>query len=73
MFVNMHVYGTPEACYERIVSIADTLGADGYVGVFGYSDVPYEEAERSMRLFAREVLPELKKLAPAAERTAVAP
>jgi hypothetical protein len=30
--------------------------------------MPVEEGERSMRLFAKEVMPELKKLAPVAER-----
>ena len=32
-----------------------------FVGVFSYAGMPEDEAERNMRLFAREVLPELKK------------
>jgi hypothetical protein len=32
------------------------------VGVFSYAGMPWEEAERNMRLFAREVLPALQKL-----------
>ena len=35
---------------------------DSYTGVFSYAGMPVEEAERSMKLFAREVMPELKKL-----------
>jgi len=37
-----------------------------FVGVFSYAGMPYDEAERNMRLFAREVTPELKKLGGAA-------
>jgi hypothetical protein len=71
MFVNIHTWGTPEECYQKIAHITEIIGAGGFVGVFSYGDMPWEEAERSMRLFAGEVLPELKKLAPEAERVAV--
>jgi hypothetical protein len=42
------------------------------VGVFSYAGMPYGEAERSQRMFASEVLPELKKVQPlaAAQRSA---
>ena len=33
-----------------------------YVGVFSYAGMSHAEAERSMRLFARTVLPELQHL-----------
>jgi hypothetical protein len=33
----------------------------GFVGVFSYAGMPHEEAARNMRLFARSVMPELKK------------
>jgi hypothetical protein len=32
------------------------------VGVFGYAGMPHDEAERNLRLFARDVMPELQKL-----------
>jgi len=35
------------------------------VGVFSYAGMPWPEAERNMRLFAREVMPALQKLGPA--------
>jgi hypothetical protein len=35
---------------------------DGYMGVFSYAGMPIEEAERSMRLFAHSVMPELQGL-----------
>ena len=40
-------------------------------GVFGYAGMPYVEAERSMRLFAAEVMPELQRLEGAATTTPV--
>jgi alkanesulfonate monooxygenase SsuD/methylene tetrahydromethanopterin reductase-like flavin-dependent oxidoreductase (luciferase family) len=65
-FMNLQVWGTPAQCYEKILEIRGRVGNDSYVGVFSYAGMPYDEAERNMRLFAREVMPELKKLGPAA-------
>ena len=67
-FLNLQVWGTPEMCYEKIVENADRAGADGFVGVFSYAGMPWDEAERNMRLFADTVRPELQKLPTAAER-----
>ena len=61
-FVNLQVFGTPAQCYERILDIHARTGNSHYVGVFSYAGMPYEDAERSMRLFAREVMPALQKL-----------
>jgi alkanesulfonate monooxygenase SsuD/methylene tetrahydromethanopterin reductase-like flavin-dependent oxidoreductase (luciferase family) len=62
-FVNLQVSGTPEQCYERIADIHRRTGNSHYVGVFSYAGMPYDEAERSMRLFAAEVMPQVRKLA----------
>jgi len=64
-FVNLQVSGTPEQCYERILDIRRRTGNSHYVGVFSYAGMPYDQAERNMRLFATEVMPALKKLGPA--------
>src|SRR5439155_742947 len=74
-FVNLQVSGTPEQCYEKILDIHRRTGNSHYIGVFSYAGMPYEDAESNMRLFAKEVMPELKKLAiaaPAAPEAAVA-
>jgi alkanesulfonate monooxygenase SsuD/methylene tetrahydromethanopterin reductase-like flavin-dependent oxidoreductase (luciferase family) len=63
-FVDLQVSGTPEQCYEKILDIRRRVGNDHFVGVFSYAGMPYDEAERNMRLFAREVMPELQKLGP---------
>jgi alkanesulfonate monooxygenase SsuD/methylene tetrahydromethanopterin reductase-like flavin-dependent oxidoreductase (luciferase family) len=61
-FVDLQVWGTPEQCHEKILDIRRRTGNSHYVGVFSYAGMPYEEAERNMRLFAREVLPRLTPL-----------
>jgi hypothetical protein len=60
--VDLQVSGTPEQCYEKIVDVRRRVGNEHFVGVFSYAGMPYDEAERNMRLFAAEVMPELKKL-----------
>jgi len=74
-FMNLQVWGTPEQCYEKILDIHARTGNSHYVGVFSYAGMPYEDAEANLRLFAREVMPALKKLgveAPAPGRLPVA-
>jgi alkanesulfonate monooxygenase SsuD/methylene tetrahydromethanopterin reductase-like flavin-dependent oxidoreductase (luciferase family) len=67
-YVGLQPWGTPEQVYEKILTFNDMVGADSFIGVFRYGGMPVEDGERSMRLFAREVMPELQKLAPVAER-----
>src|SRR6266481_5540762 len=63
-FVNLQVWGTPEQCYEKILDIHARTGNSHYVGVFGYAGMPHDEAERNLRFFAKEVMPELQTLRP---------
>ena len=60
--VDLAVFGTPEQCYERIMHFHNLTDMNGFMAVTSYSGMPYEEAERNMRLFAASVLPELKKI-----------
>jgi alkanesulfonate monooxygenase SsuD/methylene tetrahydromethanopterin reductase-like flavin-dependent oxidoreductase (luciferase family) len=64
-FVDLQVSGTPEQCYDKILDIRRRVGNDHFVGVFSYAGMPYDEAERNTRLFAKEVMPALQKLGPA--------
>ena len=59
-FLNIQTWGTPEMCVERIIDNANRIGAESYIGVFSYAGMPWAEAERSMRLFAAEVMPKLQ-------------
>jgi alkanesulfonate monooxygenase SsuD/methylene tetrahydromethanopterin reductase-like flavin-dependent oxidoreductase (luciferase family) len=63
-FVNLQVTGTPEQCYQKVMDIYGYTGTDSLVAAFSYGGMPYEDAEASMRLFASEVMPELKKFEP---------
>jgi hypothetical protein len=60
--MNLQVWGTPAQCYDKILDIHARTGNSHYVGVFSYAGMPYADAERNMRLFAREVMPALQKL-----------
>ena len=59
VFARHQVWGTPEQCIEKLRRIRATTDAAEFVGVFTYGDLPVEQAEASMRLFAAEVLPVL--------------
>jgi alkanesulfonate monooxygenase SsuD/methylene tetrahydromethanopterin reductase-like flavin-dependent oxidoreductase (luciferase family) len=61
-FLDFHVYGTPEQCYEKIMKIRGHIGCKAFTGIFSYADMPVAEVERSLGLFAKKVLPELKKV-----------
>jgi len=60
LFTKTQVTGTPEKCLEMLRSIAGTMEAEEFVGVFKYADMPLEVAQRNMKLFASEVLPHIK-------------
>ena len=60
-FMSLQTWGTPEMCIDTITRNAERVGAETYVGVFSFAGMPWDEAERSMRLFANEVMPVLQK------------
>ena len=61
-FLNLQVWGTPEMCFNKIDEIRKKVGANHFTGVFSYAGMPWEDAENNVKLFAKEVMPELKKL-----------
>ncbi len=61
-FMSIQVWGTPEMCYDKISEFTSRIGAGAYNGVFSFAGMPYETVEQSMRLFAREVMPQVRKL-----------
>jgi alkanesulfonate monooxygenase SsuD/methylene tetrahydromethanopterin reductase-like flavin-dependent oxidoreductase (luciferase family) len=68
-FVKTQAWGTPEMCYRKLREHREIIGAQGLILVFSYGEMPYDAAERSLRLFAAEVLPEVKKLCPLEQQT----
>jgi alkanesulfonate monooxygenase SsuD/methylene tetrahydromethanopterin reductase-like flavin-dependent oxidoreductase (luciferase family) len=64
-FLGLQIYGTPQQCTDRIADFSARLGSETFTGVFSYAGMPYEMAEQNLRLFASEVMPRLKSMAPA--------
>lgn len=67
-FMNLQIWGTPEQCYEKIADRVRRTNAGTFSGVFSYAGMPWDEAERNMRLFAEKVLPRVKALDAVAAR-----
>ena len=63
-FVDSHPWGTPAQTIKRATELAESFGTDEIMFVFKYGGMPMAQAEKSMRLFAREVMPALKELKP---------
>ena len=58
------MFGSPDQCLEQLRTIQEMTSAREFVIVFKYGAMPIEVAEKSMRLFAKEVLPALRELDP---------
>ena len=63
-FVDSHSWGTPEQTIARATELAEAFGTDELMFIFKYGSMPIDVAEKSMRLFAKEVLPALQSLEP---------
>jgi alkanesulfonate monooxygenase SsuD/methylene tetrahydromethanopterin reductase-like flavin-dependent oxidoreductase (luciferase family) len=61
-FAGTQVFGTPEQCIDSVRAIVNSVDASEFVAVFKYGGMPVEEAERSVRVFAKEVLPEIHRM-----------
>ncbi len=61
-FYNEHPWGTPEQVIARASELAHDFGAEEITFIFKYGSMPIELAEKSMRLFAKEVMPTLQAL-----------
>jgi alkanesulfonate monooxygenase SsuD/methylene tetrahydromethanopterin reductase-like flavin-dependent oxidoreductase (luciferase family) len=62
-FIDVQVWGTPEQCLEKVMTIRELVGCETFLPVFRYGRMPAAEAEQSMELFASEVMPTLQALA----------
>ena len=60
--MELQVYGTPQQCYDRIKYIYEQSECCASINAFKFGGMPYDDAQASMRLFAKEVMPELRKL-----------
>ena len=60
-FANLMPFGTPAQVLEKLRFMKETINMDAIMGNFGYAGMPFAEAERNMKCFATQVMPELKK------------
>lgn len=63
-FLKDHPYGTPDQIITKTKELAELFGTAEIMFIFRYGGLSMQQAEKSMRLFAREVLPALKELSP---------
>lgn len=71
-FVDLQIWGTPKQCVEKIANISNRIRSDSFTGVFSFAGMEWADAERNMKLFAKEVKPHLQQLAPVGERVRAA-
>ena len=69
---NAQSWGTPDKVLANYARWRDLIGDFSLNTVFSFAGLPFEQCERSQRLFAAEVLPRLKKMmdAPAQAKAA---
>jgi alkanesulfonate monooxygenase SsuD/methylene tetrahydromethanopterin reductase-like flavin-dependent oxidoreductase (luciferase family) len=63
VFVDSHVWGTPDSVREQLQERLRGVGAEQFVGVFKFGSMSLAEAESSIRLFGAKVLPGLHEMA----------
>lgn len=63
-FFREHPWGTPDQLIAKAKRLAEAFGTSEIMFIFKYGGMPMKVAEKSMQLFAREVLPALKELNP---------
>ncbi len=65
-YLKTQVYGDPGQCVAKIAEIVEVTGCDHFIGLFRFSGLTSEQARASTELFAREVVPAIKRLEPLA-------
>jgi alkanesulfonate monooxygenase SsuD/methylene tetrahydromethanopterin reductase-like flavin-dependent oxidoreductase (luciferase family) len=69
--LNDAMIGTPEQCVQKVREVNELMGPAEVVAVSAYGAMPAEDAEKSLRLFAAEALPEIQKIDPASSMAVV--
>jgi alkanesulfonate monooxygenase SsuD/methylene tetrahydromethanopterin reductase-like flavin-dependent oxidoreductase (luciferase family) len=59
-YSDLQLTGTPAEVLERLRAIHEMTGLDHVIGVFALGGMPFEAAERSFRLFAKEIMPMIR-------------
>lgn len=61
-YLDNHLWGTPDQCIAQLREISEAFHPEEYMLVFRYGSMPREVAEKSIRLFAEEVLPAVHEM-----------
>jgi hypothetical protein len=56
--------GNPSQILDQLADIKETIGAFNLVVLPSFGGMPYDQAEQSLQLFAKEVLPVARELQP---------
>ena len=59
-YIDLQSWGTPDEILRKYETRRELFGEFGILGIFRFAGLPLEEAERSMGLFAKEVMPVLR-------------
>jgi alkanesulfonate monooxygenase SsuD/methylene tetrahydromethanopterin reductase-like flavin-dependent oxidoreductase (luciferase family) len=56
------VWGTPDQCIAKIQKLVDSFHPDEFMLTGRYGSMPFEESQKSLELFAREVVPAVHEM-----------
>jgi alkanesulfonate monooxygenase SsuD/methylene tetrahydromethanopterin reductase-like flavin-dependent oxidoreductase (luciferase family) len=70
-FISSNLWGTPDMIAAKLRHRREVVGDFEVNGAFSYYNMPYADVEQNMRLFAKEVAPEIKSWQPQARRQPV--
>ena len=60
MYVDVQAWGTPKQIIDKLHARREIIGEFRFNACFRFAGIPFEAAERSMRVFAEEVMPALR-------------
>ena len=60
-YVSIQIVGTPDDCLQKIGELQRLTGFEHLVTEFSWGNLPHEEGEHNMRLFAEKCLPTLQR------------
>ncbi|MSQ48592.1 MAG: LLM class flavin-dependent oxidoreductase [Deltaproteobacteria bacterium] len=70
-FISSNLWGTPDMIAAKLRRRREVIGDFEVNGAFSYFNLPFTDVEQNMRLFAKEVAPEVKSWQPRARRQPV--
>jgi alkanesulfonate monooxygenase SsuD/methylene tetrahydromethanopterin reductase-like flavin-dependent oxidoreductase (luciferase family) len=71
-YIEVNAWGTPQQVLDKLEQRRAIVGDFHMTTCFRYGGIPYEEAENSLRLFATQVMPELRRWTPRSRPAAAA-